>query len=78
MIRVHLVRRISPDKVQDGELTSGMLGCPSCEIEDLIVVDDEVVSCDDALLELCARDDGVTRGDLGVRHAVKQEAGSRK
>jgi hypothetical protein len=56
MVRVHLIRRIPAHEMKNGKFASRMLVCPSCEVEHLIVVDDEIVSCDDALLECGPRD----------------------
>lgn len=57
MVRVHFIGRVSPHEMEDGEFTSRMVVCPSGQVEDLIVVDDEMVSCDDALPE-CAGGNG--------------------
>lgn len=73
VIGIHLIRRISAHKVENGEFPTGVLVCPSSEVEYLILIDDEMISRDDALLERCARYEGRTtaRGRRGRRCVAK-------
>lgn len=56
-VRLHLVRRVSADHVEDGETASGVSIHPSIESEDGIFVDDNDLAVGDEVVDVAGVED---------------------